>query len=208
MKTRRVDSIKNYLAPGSAFWARVPTAQVDMMPTPLQLQPTEYIRKSWETKKYGEVAPKLEVASVHDGETWALRATWKGSAPGVTDFPDALAIGLPVRNNPVLALMGAKDAPIHYLRWAANKEGLMSLLATGLGLSVPGPEVKRSVQVVNEGAQWQVVITRVLGVGRDIAPLSAGKKTGVGFALWSGANDERAGIKAFSIDWTELDLEA
>jgi DMSO reductase family type II enzyme heme b subunit len=208
MKTRRVDSIKNYLAPGAAFWARVPTAQVDMMPTPLQLQPTEYIRKSWETKKYGEVAPKLEVASVHDGETWALRATWKGSAPGVTDFPDALAIGLPVRNNPVLALMGAKDAPIHYLRWSADKKEVMSLLATGIGLSVPGPEIKRTAQMATDGPTWQLVITRAMGTGKDIAPLAAGKKTGVGFALWRGVNEERAGIKAFSIDWTELELEA
>ena len=207
MKTRRVDSIKNYLSPGSAYWARVPAAHIEMMPTPLQMQPTEYIRKSWETKQYGQ-DQKLEIASVHDGETWAVRATWKGSGPGVTDFPDAMAIALPVRNNPVLALMGAKDAPIHYLRWSADKKEVLSLLATGIGLSAPGPEIKRTAQVVTDGPIWQLVITRAMGVGKDIAPLTAGKKTGVGFALWRGANEERAGIKAFSIDWTELELEA
>ena len=56
--------------------------------------------------------------------------------------------------------------------------------------------------------EWQVVFTRVLGHGAGVAPLLAGKKTGIGFALWRGANDERAGIKAFSIDWTELALDA
>ena len=210
MKTRRVDRIKDYLTPGAAHWARVPTAQIEMMPTPLQMQPTEYIRKSWETKPYGQTQ-KIEVASVHDGETWAVRVTWTGSGPGETDFPDALAIALPVRNNPVLALMGAKDAPIHYLRWSANKEGLLSLLGTGIGLSAPGPEIKRTAQAAANGPTWQLVITRAMGTGKeskDIAPLAAGKKTGVGFALWRGGNNERAGIKAFSIDWTELELEA
>ena len=112
----------------------------------------------------------------------------------------------PVRR--VLALMGAKDAPIHYLRWSSNKEGLLSLMAQGIGLSQPGAELKRGAQASTEGAVWQLVIVRALGTGKDIAPLAAGKKTGVGFALWRGANDERAGIKAFSIDWTELELEA
>lgn len=207
MKTRRVENIKNYLSPGSAHWTRVPMAQIAMMATPLQMQPTEYIHKSWENKPYGQT-PKLEVASVHDGEMWALRATWTGSGAGVTDFPDALAIALPVRNNPVLALMGAKDAPIHYLRWSANKQEVLSLLATGIGLSQPGPELKRAAQALSEGVVWQLVIARAMGAGKDIAPLAAGMKTGVGFALWRGNNEERAGIKSFSIDWTALELEA
>lgn len=207
MKTHRVESVEKYLSPGSPYWVRVPVAQVEMIPTPLQMQPTEYIRKSWENKRYGQ-PPQLEVASVHDGEMWALRATWKGSGPGERNFPDALAIALPVRNFPVLALMGAKDAPIHYLRWSTRKEGLHSLLATGIGLSQPGPDLKCAAQAASEGTTWRLVIARALGGSRDIAPLVAGKKTGVGFALWQGGNEERAGIKAFSVDWAELELEA
>ena len=207
MKSYRVDAIKNYLPPGSAYWAKVPAVLVDMMPTPLQMQPTEYIRNSWANKEYGKTA-KIEVKCVHDDETWALRATWEGSGAGVTDFPDSIAIALPVRNNPVLIQMGSKDAPIHYLRWRADKEGILSQLATGIGQSDTGPDVKRSAQVVAEGNTWHVVIARALGTGRDIAPLEAGKKTGIGFALWRGANDERAGIKAISIDWSPLELQA
>jgi hypothetical protein len=47
-----------------------------------------------------------------------------------------------------------------------------------------------------------------LGLGDDVAPLVAGEKTGIGFALWEGANEERAGIKAFSVDWLDLTLDA
>ena len=207
MITYRVDSIKDYLSPSAAHWERVRTDQIKMMPTPLQMQPTEHIRNSWANKPYGQTQ-KIDVASVHDGEMWALRATWTGSGPDVTDFPDAFAVALPVRNSPVLALMGAKDAPIHYLRWSAGKEGLLSLMAMGIGSSQPGAKVKQEAQAVTVGPVWQLVIVRALGTGKDIAPLAVGKKTGVGFALWRGANDERAGTKAFSIDWTELELES
>lgn len=207
MKTSRVNTIKNYLHPSSAYWERIPTAQIPMIATPLQMQPTEYIRNSWENKLYGSI-PTLKIASVHDGQTWAVRATWQGSGPGKTDFPDALAVALPVRNKPVLALMGDVDAPIHYLRWSADKPGVLSLIANGIGRSAPGPSFKQVAQAVATGKTWNLVIARPMGTGNNIAPLLPGKKTGLGFAVWQGANEERAGIKAFSIDWTELELEA
>jgi complex iron-sulfur molybdoenzyme family reductase subunit gamma len=139
---------------------------------------------------------------------WALRATWKGSDAGVTEFPDAMAIALPVRNFPVLALMGSKDAPIHYLRWIAGEDGVRSVLSTGIGESRPGPELKRAAQARADGAMRQVVVARALGGGREVAPLLAGTKTAIGFAVWNGANEERAGLKAFSVDWIPLEMEA
>lgn len=206
MRSYRVDDIDRFRQADSPYWARVGRTPVTLMPTPLAMQPTAYIRNAWADRQYGQ-APKLEVASVHDGSSWALRATWQGSAPGPSSFPDALAVALPVRNSPVLALMGAEDAPIHYLRWSADKQGLLSLLATGIGLSAPGPELKRAAHSVTDGSTRHVVLTRALGGGGNVAPLLAGATTGIGFAVWQGANDERAGIKAFSVDWMELALD-
>lgn len=206
MRSHRVDSTGRFLAADSPYWARVSVAQVTMMPTPLAMQPTAYIRNSWQGRPYGEVQP-IAVASVHDGDTWCLRVTWTSSHQGPANFPDALAVALPVRNSPVLALMGAVDAPIHYLRWSSDKKGLLSLLATGIGLSAPGPELKREAHAVTDGSVRHLVLARAMGGSGDVAPLSSGKKTGIGFALWHGANDERAGIKAFSVDWMELALD-
>lgn len=207
MRTRRIASIKDYLSPASPAWAKLGTDEVPMVPTPLAMQPTEYIRKSWEGKPYGNTKA-LRVASVHDGSTWAMRASWSGVSPAGKDFPDALALAFPVSGKPVLALMGGADAPIHYLRWAANKEGLMSVIATGIGSSRPGTVIHSGAQSLATGDVWNVVITRALGTGKDLAPLSAGRTTQIGFAVWHGGNDERAGIKAFSIDWAELALDA
>lgn len=206
MKTRRVGDVAPLLDPTDPGWSAAPVERIGMMPTPLAMQPTEYIRNSWKDRAYGATAA-IEVAAVHDGSRWALRAVWNGVSPAGKDFPDALAIALPVRGEPVLVLMGAPDAPIHFLRWQANKPGAKSQLATGIGRSAPGPALDCSARAHAEGGRWQVVVSRPLGGAGDVAPLLAGATTGIGFAVWVGGNDERGGIKAFSIDWAELVLD-
>jgi steroid C-25 hydroxylase gamma subunit len=206
MRCRRVDDIRKFLLPDSPAWVGGMNQSIPMSPTPLAMQPTEYVRNSWAGKEYGALRA-LQVASVHDGKNWAIRAAGMSVSPPGGDFPDALAIALPVHGNPVLALMGSEEAPIHYLRWAANKEGVRSVLATGIGTSRPGPQIPCHAASVNAHDQWQIVIHRPLHAEHPGARLKAGRTTRIGFAVWHGGNDERAGIKAFSIDWTELALE-
>lgn len=206
--THRVKDVTAFAEPGDPRWGNFERARIDMIPAPLAMQPTEYIRNSWQGREYG-ADPGLQIVTVHDGVRWALHASWAGVSPAGTDFPDALAIALPVRGKPVLALMGGEDAPIHFLRWQANKPGVKSQLATGIGRSTnAGPELDCSVRAQAGEGRWQLVITRPLDSRGDVAPLQAGRQTGIGFAVWRGANDERGGIKAFSIDWTEMALEA
>lgn len=206
MKTYRVDNIEKYSSPESPYWGRLKNTQISLMPTPLGLQPTDYIRQSWKDREYGQT-PSVAVASVHDGKSWALRAEWVGGKDGIHEFPDSFAVALPVKNYPVMATMGGKDAPIHILRWASDLDSLESVLATGIGSSRQGGQLNTSVEMVSEGDVNALVMSRPLGVGDDIAPLREGYNTGIGFALWFGGNEERAGIKAFSIDWTPLEME-
>ncbi|MCK9285868.1 MAG: hypothetical protein M0P39_16490, partial [Rhodocyclaceae bacterium] len=65
MRALRVPSTKDYLQPGAAVWSQIKAADVPLIATPLAMQPTEYIRKSWEGKVYGEGAKTVKVASVH-----------------------------------------------------------------------------------------------------------------------------------------------
>ena len=177
-----------------------------MMPSPMAMQPTAYIRKSREGIPHGQAA-ELKTASVHDGETLAIYLSWKGVSPDGGDFPDAAAVAFPIKGQPALILMGSKDAPLHILHWKANK-GVKSKIAEGIGLSDPGPILKISSEAKADGDYWHVVLTRALGEGTNIAPAYPGLETKVGFALWYGANDERAGLKAFSIDWAPFALDA
>lgn len=206
MRSRRVSDPANWRKLDALEWGSLTLETVPLMATPLAMQPTEYIRRSWEGRTWG-TTPELSAASVHDGDTWLLRLQWSGVSPAGGDFPDGLAVALPVSGEPVLALMGAQDALIHYLRWTAGKPGLRSIVAGGIGQSRPGPELPCFAEARADGERWHLLLGRAMGSGGGRAALVAGQPTRIGFAVWHGANEERAGIKAFSIDWIELQLD-
>jgi DMSO reductase family type II enzyme heme b subunit len=197
-----------YLDPLSDAWGGVKAERVSLLPTPLGLQPTEYVRNAWANRPYGQVS-EMEVRSLHDGEMWAIKLTWSaGEHRPEGEFPDSAAVAFPARGKPILALMGAEDAPIHILRWSDGKADVRSVTATGIGSSRPGPEVKCLARAARTGESLQLVIARALGSGGGVAALRPGKESAIGFAVWRGANQERAGVKAFSNDWTSLVLDA
>jgi len=196
--------------PDAAQWAQSERQSVDMIATPLAMQPTGYVIKSWTDKPYGRVT-KLNVEAIHDGATFAIRLSWE--VPPATergnDFPPAVAFALPVKALPPLALMGTADAPMHILRWQGGRHaGVRSILAKGIGTSDHGPDVGQKGTVKQEGNRYTVVITRALGAGTGAAPLKPGATTKIGFAAWDGGNEERGGIKSFSTDWIDLALDA
>ena len=85
-----------------------------------------------------------------------------------------------------------------------GKNGIEVEVAGRLDCQVVTSRCARALDDVN--AALDAALDHPIGC-EPLETLAAGKKTGVGFALWRGANDERAGIKAFSIDWAELELE-
>lgn len=97
MKAPRVPDIDDYCSPRAGGWSQIPGTRIQLMPAPLPMQPTEYVRRSWAGRPYGQTAA-LEVASVHDGRNLAVRIVWENSAAESAVFPDALAIALPVRD--------------------------------------------------------------------------------------------------------------
>lgn len=209
MRSVRAQDSEFFLDPHSAEWNGIPAESVQLVPTPLPLQPNPYIRKSWQNKPYG-VVQHLEVASVHDGRVWVLRAAWNGVSPEGSDFPDALAVALPVRGNPPLSLMGSPEMPIHFLRWQSKSNSVASMLGTGIGTStkpLDTPALGCKARGIAANGLWTVTVARRLGVWEDVAPLVAGSRSRIGFAVWNGANDERAGIKSWSVDWIELRLD-
>jgi DMSO reductase family type II enzyme heme b subunit len=204
--SKRIASIKDFMNPMAPGWHQQQVETVKMMPTPMAMQPTAYIRNSRAGMPHGQTG-QIEVSSVHDGETLAVNLSWEGVSPKGGDFPDAIAVAFPLKGNPVLIMMGSKTDPIHILHWKAGK-GVKSIVAQGIGLSEKGPEFRIASEAVEDGNRWRVVISRILGTGGGIAPVTPGVDTKIGFALWSGANDERAGLKAFSIDWIPFAVEA
>jgi len=204
MLVKRVTDIEPWREPGNSVWRGLAAETVPMMPTPVALQPTQYIRVKWETLPYGQLS-SISTGAVHDGETIAFYTEWQCA---VEHVKDAVAIALPIRGQPVLMTMGSPDSPVHFLHWIAKKEGVRSTYSQGIGSTQLG------VAVVADGSgTWvdgrrRVVITRQLGDFIEAAPLRPGVTSKIGYAVWQGANDERAGLKAFSMDWKPLEIEA
>jgi DMSO reductase family type II enzyme heme b subunit len=59
--------------------------------------------------------------------------------------------------------------------------------------------------------RWDVVVSRALNgksSPKGTVALTPGAVSKVAFAVWQGGNQERAGIKAFSPDWQDLQIDA
>ena len=198
------------LAPDSPAWAASERVSLEMMATPLVMQPTEYIQTSWTDKPYGRITP-LEIAALHDGTTLAVRIAWTAVGGDNPDFPDAVALAIPVRGEPPLMTMGTPDEPFHILYWRATRDGknvLKSIVAQGIGSSAAGPALRGEVAVRHEDKRFELVMTRPIGRVAGGATVLPGRSVKIGFAVWDGGNEERAGIKAFSMDWADLALDA
>lgn len=204
MITTRVTDIEKFRDPQSDGWAGVSNNRVVLDKTPLALQPNEYIRTSWKNRTYGET-DHLDFASVHDGKEIAFRLEWRNP---IQHQRDAVAIAIPISGEPPLVTMGMQDAPMHILHWVGREKNVRSTIAAGIGTSRAGGNVGQSGVVHWQDGVRQAVLTRRLGQVKEAAPLEPGMETLFAIALWRGANDERAGIKAYSITWNDLQLGA
>jgi complex iron-sulfur molybdoenzyme family reductase subunit gamma len=201
------------LDPDGSVWRSVVGETVDLMGTPVGLQPTEPIRTAWMGKAIGAV-DRVEVSALHDGRMLAFRLEWSDAGEDremgdTTEFVDAAAVLLPSVAGAGLVTMGAPGMAVNAWYWRADEEGGgRQVVAEGLGTTRPvDGEGVRSQGVWKDG-RWRVVIARALGVesAEPVAQLRVGERTGFGVAIWEGSHGERAGIKAFSGDWRELVL--
>lgn len=210
MRSVKVSSSADYAATNAADWQQIAAETVEMMPAPIEMQPNGFIQANWQDRPYG-LLPQLEAQSVHDGQTVAVRLRWASEKPetgGREGFPDGAAIAFPIKGEPALWTMGNEDEPVQFIQWQAMKNKIRSVIAWGIGSSVPGSDVGESVAAGWSQGYWTIVILRTLAGGTEAATLLPGKDTQIGFAVWNGSNEERAGIKAVAHDWIPLSIDA
>lgn len=209
MRVQKVNSIADYQDPAAARWADVETVEVELVPAPVGLQPTEHIQVMWENRPYGEVET-ASLRAVHDGTAIAVLLMWADPQPSSgagESFPDGAALAFPVAGEPELMQMGSPEAPLQFIQWKASKSEARSVYAKGIGSSVPGTPVGETAKGSWSSGRWAVAFTRRLAGGENSANLVPGAASQIGIAVWNGSNEERAGIKAVSPDWTALNLD-
>lgn len=210
MLCKKVSDLSGFAEPAASAWTGVSATNIDLIPTPLGMQPNDYIVAKWTDQEYGTL-DRVSVSCVHDSKRIAFRVSWVDEnmdAGEGEDFPDGAALMFPISGDPVLLTMGAENAPVHALHWRARRDEIRSVAATGIGTSRDSPEVAQTVKSAWSDGVWTLVIERDMDAPVQVTRFDPGKESRIGFAVWNGGNQERAGIKAVSPDWIDFTLEA
>lgn len=200
------------LDPGAPDWGPVAPETIALSPTPILSQPSAYVQAVWNEDQYG-ATKKLNVQAAHNGESIFFRLSWddhtKDDAISDTDaFADAAAVLFPEKGDAPLTSMGSPDQPVFAWLWRPDMEEPFHVRAQGIGSSERLPPKGILTMSKHTGNGWQIVISRRLsgtGAGLLLAPGAKGK---VAFAVWEGSHHERGGLKAVTLEWQQLDIEA
>lgn len=201
------------LDPASPRWADIQGEIVPLEGTPVQLQPSRYIRAKWGDRPTGTVRA-LTARSAHNGRQLFLHLEWRDETPDRSyagrSFPDAVAILFPVNGDAPLQTMGSPEAPVNAWYWRADDELPHNLIATGLGTVTETAGARLLGRGSWENGHWRVVMGRPLRSRRKAGAVRfrSALPTRVAFAVWEGSHSERGGIKSFSNAWRELTLQA
>jgi len=187
--------------PAAAGWAQIPAEEVALSGTRADTQPSPYIQVAWKDRKIGQVGA-VQVKAAHDGQQIAVLLQWNDPTENRafvgTDFVDAAGILFPQDGDAPLA-MGSEAKPVRGWYWRAGgpEERVSEIIAAGMGTVTAAGTDGLSAQSTYGAGQWRVVLR---------GPVAAAKAGKAAFAIWDGANSERAGLKAVS-GWQELKIE-
>jgi DMSO reductase family type II enzyme heme b subunit len=201
--------LETLLAPDAEEWGRAKEAIVPLEPTPLDRQPSAYVQAAWRDRPRSGIG-EVRVRAAASDSALALCLDWAAARPQrlISDlnvYPDACAVIFPADGREAeFTTMGSPDRPVRAWHWRAGSDAPFVVTATGIGTvdRVAEHGVRGRARWV-EG-RWQVVLARPLGA--EGVPLEKGATLPVAFAVWSGAAQERAGLKSISAQPCELRL--
>lgn len=212
MRAQRVDAEDAVLLdPAAADWSRIESAVILMDPTPLKAQPSMYVQAKWEAIPYGETR-ELAVKAAHNQENIYFRLEWQDDTDddgirNTDQFADAAAVLFPVADDAPLQSMGSADQPVNGWYWRPDLEFPYSVIAQGTGTTRRTTDSALAAQGSYDDGRWRVVMRRAFRSGGEYAPLAPGDTRKVAFAVWQGANQERGGLKAVTLEWQPLEID-
>ena len=217
MLAKRLDIDAESLGdPEAAHWSRFTARKVALVATPVGLQNSKYILGKWVDGQFGQTGA-LGLQAAHNGSELAFRLEWecatRSDVPLDNDqFADAAALLFPLSESAPL-IMGADGAPVNIWHWRADRpKAARNNVAAGIGtsrLTNTGPAI--TTRAVHQHGRWFLVLRRALVVNPpapEAVQFEPGQNHKVALAIWKGSNAERAGLKAYSPEWVELELEA
>jgi DMSO reductase family type II enzyme heme b subunit len=214
MKARRTRAATSELLdPKSTIWNVASEESIELFPTPVGMAAAQspYMAMSAD---HGKIR-SLQTSALHNGETLALRLTWRSPEPNEIDdldrFSDAVGVMFPISEVAEPLTMGSAGNPVNAWYYRAGESEPFDVIAEGFGTHLRRRRCDGSrleARAVYDFGRWTVTFQRPLLVGEDYAAFSAGTVTRIAFAAWEGSNGERAGRKSASLRFVDLELEA
>lgn len=214
MKAYRVDADDSRLLdPQSPEWDRITPSSFTLSPTPITAQPSMYVQAKWKEAPYGTTSA-LSAKAVHNDTRIYFHLSWPDQThdDGIRDtdqFPDAAAVLFPVNDDAPLLSMGSPQQPVNAWYWRPDLETPYDIYAQGTGTTQRGvdPDLRGGGQHGDAG--WSIVLGRSLASSNDgRVTLTPGQTAKAAFAVWEGGNKERGGLKAVTLEWQPLEIEA
>ncbi len=214
---RRVDAkSEDLLDPSNAVWRKAKSrAAIVMSQAALTVQANDYVRLSWEGRPYAAVRA-MQASALHNGKGIFFRLAWDDdtkdhSISDINQFVDAAAVMFPIAPDAQIVGMSSTGKPVNAWLWRADWKQPKNVTAEGQSTTQRRDDPALAAKAKHTRGRWYLVISRSLDTRRapsNTAVLKPGTTAKVGFAIWNGANQERAGIKAFSGEWEDLEIEA
>jgi len=201
-KTIRVLSASGVDAasPDAAVWQKAPVTQVALQPA-----------FAGHPSIVGVPATtQIAAQAIRAGNQLFVKLAWSDATANAAikdmgQFMDGAAVQFPINGKAATTpFMGDPNNAVNVWRWRAD--GLTeNMIAKGFGTSMRVPfEGLHSTSMRTDGG-WAVVLARPLKVKADEGASLQNRKTmPIAFAAWDGANQERDGLKAVTLEWWQL----
>lgn len=211
MKVSKVKASDTELADGSSSaWRSVGETTVELMPSPIGMAEdvSPFMALS---EDHGKVeAAKIRIAC--NGSTLSVRLSWRDpdedSVPeDLDEFPDGAAVMFPLVSGASALTMGAAGAPVNAWLWKADEPEPFDVVAQGYATSQrrAAEASGLNASAVYARGRWVLVFQRPLEVDGVFVSFAGDEDIGISFAIWEGANKERAGQKSVSGDFVPLE---
>jgi len=155
-------------------------------------------------------AQRLSAQAIRAGDRLYVRLAWADSTANTAiddtnKFADGAAVQFPVNGKPdTTPFMGDAANAVNVWQWRADGR-TQNIVAKGFGTATSIPFDGLHSAAVRTDTGWAVVLARPLRVKDDEGASLPGRGTmPIAFAAWDGANQERDGFKAVTLEWWQL----
>ena len=214
VRVRRVKATdEELLEVEGSSWARLETHRIDLVPAPVALAAGVSLHLAL-SQSHGKVQ-RLSTRMAHNGEVLSIRLSWEDPQKDdrildLDRFVDAVGVLFPLVADTNPLTMGEETKPVNAWLWKADREKPFDVIAHGFSTSQRRPASSSGLVArgLHRDEEWVVVFQRPLQTGSgEFIHFQPGGSAKIAFAVWEGSSAERAGQKAVSGAFIDLELD-